>query len=53
MAQVVQDETASTDPATQAFIADRQIFWNRFTQFTTGAVIALVLLLIVMWLFMA
>ena len=35
MAQV-QQETITADPATQAFIADRQIFWNRFTSFTTA-----------------
>jgi hypothetical protein len=51
MAQV-QQETTTADPVTQAFIADRQIFWKRFTNFTTGAVIAVVLLLIVMWLFL-
>jgi hypothetical protein len=52
MAQV-QQETITADPATQAFIADRQIFWHRFTNFTTGAVIAIVILLVLMWLFIA
>jgi len=50
MAQVQQETTA--DPATQAFIADRQIFWHRFTKFTTGSVIVVVILLVGMWLFL-
>ncbi len=36
----------------EAFVADRQIFWSRFTTFTTGAVIALVVLLIAMAVFL-
>ena len=52
MAQV-QQETSTVDPATQAFIADRQIFWNRFTRFTLWAVVAIILLVVVMWLFVA
>jgi hypothetical protein len=47
-----QQETTSMDPATQAFVADRQIFWNRFTSFTLGAVIVMVVLLVAMWLFL-
>ena len=35
-----------------AFIADRQTFWSRFTQFTVGAVVAIVLLLIAMAVFL-
>ncbi len=30
----------------ETFIADRQIFWSRFTTFTTGAVVAVTVLLI-------
>ena len=52
MAQV-QQETTTLDPATQAFIADRQIFWHRFTQFTLWAVIAIIILVVAMWLFIA
>lgn len=52
MAQV-QQETMTADPATQAFVADRQIFWHRFTNFTTGAVVVVVILLVAMWLFLA
>lgn len=36
-----------------SFIADRAMFWNRFTGFTKGAVIALAILLVLMWLFLA
>ena len=32
----------------EAFIADRQSFWTGFTKFTTYAIIAIVLLLVVM-----
>ena len=35
-----------------AFLADRAMFWNRFTGFTKGAVIAIVLLLIGMAIFL-
>lgn len=35
-----------------AFVADRQMFWSRFTSFTTWAVIAVVLLLIAMAIFL-
>lgn len=51
MAQVQQD-TTTVDPATQAFIVDRQIFWHRFTKFTTGAVIVVIILVVAMWLFL-
>lgn len=37
----------------EAFVADRMTFWNRFTRFTTYSVIALVVLLIGMWIFIA
>ena len=37
----------------EAFVADRQMFWSRFTSFTTGAVIAIVVLLIAMAVFLA
>lgn len=36
----------------EAFVADRQMFWSRFTTFTTGAVIAIVVLLIAMAVFL-
>jgi len=35
-----------------AFVADRLMFWSRFTSFTTYAVIAVVLLLIAMAIFL-
>ena len=52
MAQVQQDNQ-DVDPITQSFIVDRQTFWNRFTSFTSGAVIVVVILLVALWLFVA
>ena len=52
MAQVQQDDR-DVDPITQSFIVDRQAFWGRFTGFTSGAVVVIVLLLIGLWLFVA
>lgn len=52
MAQVQQDNQ-DADPITQAFVVDRQAFWNRFTGFTQWAVLAIVALLIGLWLFIA
>ena len=43
----------ATPPVTEdAFLADRQAFWNSFTSFTTGSVIAIAVLLILMALFL-
>lgn len=39
-------------PADDTFVADRQIFWSRFTTFTTGAVVAVVVLLLGMLIFL-
>ena len=36
-----------------AFLADRAMFWTRFTGFTKGAVIAVVVLLLGMLVFLA
>ena len=36
----------------EAFLADRNMFWSRFTTFTTGAVIAVAVLLIGMAIFL-
>ena len=36
-----------------AFLADRTMFWTSFTSFTKFAIIAVVLLLVGMWLFLA
>jgi len=48
------DPKQSTAPnVDEGFIADRQIFWSRFTNFTTGAVIAIVVLLVVLLVFVA
>ena len=51
MAQVPQQQSSSGPDITEAFIADRQMFWHRFTGFTTYAVIAVVVLLILLWFF--
>lgn len=39
-------------PGDDTFVADRQIFWSRFTTFTTGAVVAVVVLLLGMLIFL-
>ena len=46
-------QTSGTAPVTEAaFLADRQNFWNGFTMFTTGSVIAVAVILILMALFL-
>ncbi len=52
MAQV-QQENRDADPITQSFFVDRQAFWNRFTSFATYVAGAIVVLLVLMWLFLA
>ena len=47
------NQSTRMDSTDEAFIADRQIFWSRFTTFTTGAVVAVAALLIGLWLFVA
>lgn len=51
MAQI-QQETRDSDPITQSFVVDRQAFWNRFTSFSTYVAGAIVLLLVLMWIFL-
>jgi hypothetical protein len=46
-----QSSTAG-DEATEAFLADRQNFWNGFTQFTLWTVILLIVLLVGMAVFL-
>jgi hypothetical protein len=36
----------------EAFLADRQSFWNGFTKFTLGAVICIIVLLVGMAIFL-
>lgn len=36
-----------------SFVADRAMFWHRFTGLTKGAVIAVTLLLLALWIFIA
>lgn len=46
-------QTSGTAPLTEeAFLADRQGFWNSFTAFVTGSAIAVAVLLILMALFL-
>ncbi|MDE2006265.1 MAG: hypothetical protein KGI51_06850 [Rhodospirillales bacterium] len=40
--------TASGPLSQEAFLADRERFWHGWTRFTTGSVIFLVLLLVLM-----
>ena len=47
-------ETNQSTPMTkidEAFVADRQIFWSRFTTFTTGAVVAVAVVLVALYVF--
>ncbi len=48
-----QQNDIDTDPIAHSFVVDRQVFWNRFTSFTTGAITVVILLLIGLWLFVA
>ena len=50
MATIPQNTGSSTE---DSFIADRAMFWQRFTSFTKYAVIAVVVLLLVLWIFVA
>jgi hypothetical protein len=42
----------SSPNTVEAFIADRQVFWSRFTRFIVGAVVVLAALLIGMAIFL-
>jgi len=43
------DQASSAPPITEeTFVSDRQSFWNSFTSFTTGSVIAVAMILILM-----
>ena len=45
------NQSTPTSNIDEAFIADRQIFWSRFTTFTTGAVAVVAVVLIALYLF--
>ena len=45
------NQSAPMDKIDEAFVADRQIFWSRFTTFTTSAVVAVTVLLIGLYVF--
>ena len=51
MAQM-SSSTSSAPVTNEAFLADRQKFWASFTGFTTGSVVALVALLVLMAIFL-
>ena len=50
MAAPVQTKPAT--PTEDAFVADRQAFWTRFTGFTKYSAIAIAVLLLLMWVFL-
>jgi hypothetical protein len=50
MATIPQKTGSSIE---DSFTADRAIFWSRFTSFTKGAVIVVVLVVLGLWLFVA
>ena len=50
--QSTVEPPAVETPGDDTFVADRQIFWSRFTTFTTGAVVAIVVLLLGMLIFL-
>lgn len=45
------NQSTPMNKADEAFVADRQIFWSRFTTFTTGAVVAVTVLLVGLYVF--
>lgn len=53
MAQPDTNPTDKNPDIDEAFVADRQIFWSRFTTATMGAAIAVAALLIGLLLFVA
>jgi hypothetical protein len=53
----MSDHSTTAYPATQvetpeAFLADRQRFWDGFAHFTLGSVIAIIVLLVLMAIFL-
>lgn len=53
MAQPDTKQSDETPDIDEAFAADRQIFWSRFTTFTAGAVVVVVVLLMALLVFVA
>ncbi len=50
---MAEQTTIATGAETEdAFVADRQRFWNGFTRFTMGAVIVIAVLLILLYFFL-
>ena len=45
-------QSQPSQPIEQAFVADRAKFWNRFTGFTKWGTVAVVVLLLLMWVFL-
>ena len=48
----IQHKHQDAPSADDMFVADRALFWNRFTGFAKWTVIAIVVLLVLMWLFL-
>lgn len=46
MALPETNQSNPTPDIDEAFVADRQIFWSRFTTFTTGAVVVVAVVLL-------
>ena len=44
-------QSTPMDDIDEQFVADRQIFWSRFTTFTTGAVVVVALVVIGLYVF--
>ena len=44
-------QSTPMDDIDEQFVADRQIFWSRFTTFTTGAVVAVTVVVIALYVF--
>ena len=53
MAQLPMQETSAGPDITEAFVADRIAFWKRFGSFIVYAVIAVVVVVVGLWLFVA
>ena len=53
MAQVPTQESSAGPDIAEAFVADRIMFWKRFGSFIIFAVIAVVIIVVGLWLFVA
>ncbi len=53
MAQMPTTEPSTGPDIAEAFVADRIMFWKRFGSFVVYAVIAVVVIVVGLWLFVA